>query len=145
MHDFVSQYPRLFSLSAVGLAVVAWMGLVLSWLSGWRSLAERYRTEREFPAHRRRMQSAMMQGGIGYNNILTLGSDAAGLYLRLPAVFRFGQPPLFVPWTDIAVDDPTEVLFQTRQTLRLGPDAIPLRVRMRLAQFLLEGRGARLS
>ena len=43
----------------------------------------------------------------------------------------------------IEVDDPTEVLFATRQTLRLGlgPDGIPLRVRESLGQFLLAGKG----
>lgn len=138
MHDLVSQ--RWFPLAAVVFAIMAWMALVLSWLSGWRSLAKRYRTEREFPVYRRQMQTAAMKGGIRYSNIVTAGSDAEGLYLRLPAILSLGQPPLFVPWADIQVDDPTESLFVKRQTLRLGPDGIPLRVRESLAEFLLAGR-----
>jgi len=140
MQEIVSQYPRLVAITVIAMALIVWMALVLSWLSGWRSLAKRYRTEREFPAHRRRMQTATMRGGIGYNFIVTLASDAEGLYLGLPAIFRLGQPPLFIPWADVSVDEPKQLRLVMLSTLWLGPDGIPLRVRTSLVEFLLAGK-----
>jgi hypothetical protein len=109
-------------------------------ISGWQSLAKRYRTEREFPAHRRGLQSAQMRMRAGYNNILTVGSDAEGIYLDVLILFRPGHPRLFIPWTEVQAEEPTRWLFLAMRTLRLGPDGIPLKVRMKLADFLLQAR-----
>ena len=147
MQEFVNQHPGLF-IAAFAVffllaSMVAMAGVAAT--GGWRLLAERYRTEREMPTRRRILQRAQMRWYTSYNNILTLGSDAEGLYMALPRIMSFGHPPLFIPWREIQVGEPRGwSLFMTRRLL-LGPDAIPLRVREPLAQFLLEPRGGEIA
>jgi hypothetical protein len=143
MQEFMTQHPS-FATAAAGAGFVLWFSFV-SWftslLLGWRSLAQRYRTERQFPEHRRWMQSASMRLGGGINHALTLGSDAEGIYAGMTISIFVGYPRLFIPWTDISVEEPRRWFFFMARRLRLGPDAIPLRVREPLADFLLEPRG----
>ncbi|HWB33552.1 MAG TPA: hypothetical protein VG714_10280 [Acidobacteriaceae bacterium] len=143
MQQFASQHPALYIVAITAffllVSMVAIQGVALT--GGWRSLAERYRTERELPEHRRSIQRAQMRWATNYNNILTLGSDAEGLYMAMPSLLRFSHPTLFIPWSDIQVEEPRRWLFLMTQRLRLGPDRIPLRLREPLAQFLLEPRG----
>ncbi|MDP9050287.1 MAG: hypothetical protein M3O31_06110 [Acidobacteriota bacterium] len=89
----MTQHAGLSGAGFVVFFVVMWMlaGALVGMVAGWRSLAERYRTERRFPAHRRWMQSARMRAGVGYNNVLTLGSDAEGIYLKVFVLFRFSH------------------------------------------------------
>lgn len=144
MQEFVNQHPALFILAIAAFflltSVVAMGGVAV--VGGWRSLAGRYRTERELPEHRRSLQRAQMRLGTNYNNILTLGSDADGLYMAMPKLLSLGHPRLFIPWSEIQVEEPQRWFFFMTRRLRLGPDRIPLRVREALADFLLEARGA---
>lgn len=82
-----------------------------------------------------------MRAGIGYNNVLTLASDPEGLYLGVMILFRMGHPNLFVTWSEIEFEEPKQWLFYKVQTLRLGPDRTPLRLRVSLVDFLLVGKG----
>jgi hypothetical protein len=143
MQAFMDQYPGWSAAGFVVYFAALWMGVgfLISMVSGWHSLAERYRTDRPFPTHKRWMQSAKMRFSCGYNSILTLASDSEALYLGVLAPFRVGHPRLFVPWGNIRVEEPKRYLFLMSRMLRLGPDAIPLRVREPLAQFLLGPRG----
>ena len=34
-----------------------------------------------------------------------MGADARGLYLSVFFLFRFGHPPIFVPWRDITITE----------------------------------------
>ena len=143
MQEFPNQHPALFAV-AICAGFITWFAFI-TWVTalvaGWRSLAGRYRTDREFPEHRRRMQSAMMRSGIGMNHALTFGSDEEGIYMGLTIPILAGYPKLFIPWSDIQVEEPRRWWFLMRRRLRLGPDAIPLRIREPLAQFLLQARG----
>ena len=143
MQEFANQHPALFiagfAVFFLLVSMVSMAGVALA--GGWRLLAERYRTERELPEHRRSLQRAQMRWYTSYNNILTLGSDAEGLYMALPKLFRFSHPTLFIPWNVIQVGEPKGWSVLLMRRLLLGPDAIPLRVREPLAQFLLEPRG----
>ena len=40
-------------------------------------------------------------GGVGYRNIVNFGADSSGLFLSVFPLFRLGNPPLFIPWSDI--------------------------------------------
>jgi len=143
MQVFVSQHPGLYGVGFASCFVVLWVvsGFLVGLASGWQILAERYRTELEYPVHRRRMQSAQMRALIGYNNVLTLGSDMEGIYLGMPFLFRIGHPRLFVPWAEIEIEAPKRWLLFEVQTLRLGVNRIPLRLRVSLVDFLLASRG----
>jgi hypothetical protein len=144
MQQFVTQHPNGFAAGMAAFFVALWfvVGLVISLVSGWHALAERYRTDREFPVRRRPMQSARMRAACGYNNILTLGSDEEGIYMGMTISLFPGHRRLFIPWADIEVQEAKRVLWAMMRTLRLGPDRIPLRVRESLAEFLLAGRGS---
>jgi hypothetical protein len=74
---------------------------LLSWVSGWHKLAQRYRFEREFVGERWRFQSAGMRWNTAYRGILTVGANAEGLYLAVAFLFRPGHPPLLIPWREI--------------------------------------------
>lgn len=144
MQGFATQHPGMFVGSILVWVAIVWAGIgtLISLTSGWRSLAETYTTDREFPGHQRKLQSARMRAGANYNNILTLGSDSEGLFLKLTLKMFLSHPPLLIPWTEVVVEEPTRYLFVMMRTFRLGPNGIPLRVREPLAQFLLESRPA---
>ena len=129
---------EVFALFAVWFSFVSW---VTSLAAGWRSLARKYRTDREFPEHRRRMQRAAMRSGVRINNVLTIGSDVEGIYVGLTIPIMLGYPRLFIPWTDILVEEPRRWMFYRTQRLVVGRERIGFRIREPLAQFLLEPRG----
>src|ERR1035437_4807275 len=144
MEEFARQHPAVFPAAFPGFFVVLWVavGCIVRMVGGWWGLAQRYRTERPFPDHRRRMQNGQMRSAVGYNNVLTLASDPEGFYMGVMFFFRLGHPRLFIPWADIEIEAPKRWLFFKVQTLRLGPDRIPLRLREPLVDFLLVGKGA---
>ena len=111
-------------------------------LSGWSALGRQFHTEQPLPPHRRRFQSGAMRASMSYNNILTVASDAAGFYLDVPSFMRLGHPRLFVPWAQIEIDGPKRWFFRDVQTLNLGPKRVPLRLRVSLVNYLLEGKAA---
>lgn len=143
MQTFLNQHPVWSAFAFVIYFVALWtgVGFIIGLVSGWHSLAERYKTDRMFPDHKRRMRSAKMRFSASYNNVLTLASDLEGLYLGVFVVFRVGHPPLFVPWSEIQVDEPKRYFFLMSRMFYLGPNRVPFRIREPLAQFLLQPRG----
>ncbi len=123
-----------------GLWVIIFTGA--SHLGGWASLARNYSYPDKFSGDRWRFQSAQMRWFMGYNNCLTIGANAEGLYLSILFPFRFAHPPLFIPWREISVI-PRKILWIRFVELRLGRElAMPLRIRERLAQKLKNAAGA---
>jgi hypothetical protein len=139
MPYFLNQHPALVALAFIAYFVLLWcaIGFSLSLLGGWRELAKTYRTERPFPPRALRLRSGAMRRGIGYHSVLTLGSDAEGLYLGVFLLFRLGHPRLFIPWNQVSVGQVGKRLFLPIQTLRLGSSRVPLTIRPRLVQQLL--------
>lgn len=90
---------------AVFLAFAAWVGMltVIARAGGWAALAQVYQSAGDFEGRRWWFQTGQMGGGIRYGGILTVGANLRGLYLSVLVPFRFGHPPLFIPWTDITV------------------------------------------
>lgn len=81
--------------------IVMWTGIVflIGATGGWRKLGKTYAAGAEvFTGTLWHMQSAVMGGIARYNNILTIGADARGLYLDICGLFRPGHPRLFIPW-----------------------------------------------
>lgn len=77
------------------------VSILISRISGWADLAERYSFDGSFEGKRWRFVSARMRWKTGYNNVMTVGSNAKGLYLAMFLLFRPGHRPLFIPWHDI--------------------------------------------
>lgn len=116
------------------LALVTVTSFFVALWSGWRLLAERYRCEREFTGERWRFQSGRMRGGCGYNNCLTLGANAEGLYM---SVILPWHPPLFIPWVEITVREEQQ-WWGNGTVFTLGRETqIPLRVFKSMGDKLL--------
>jgi hypothetical protein len=84
-----------------------WIGItfLIGATGGWRTLSKTYAATNEFTGKRWHMQSGTMGGFARYNNILTIGADARGLYLAVFALFRPGHPPLFIPWEFVRIQE----------------------------------------
>jgi len=88
----------------VGFAAL-WVAIsyVLSFVGGWRTLAEHYRAPEDITTERNwRFQSGIMSGIMRYNGALSIGTNRTGM--RLSMLFLFpGHPTLFIPWSDVTV------------------------------------------
>lgn len=84
-----------------------WAGvtLLLSFLSGWSSLAGTYRGRLSSVEGVVGMGSGMMSR-FGFpasmNNVLNVAVGAEGVQLSLFPLFALGSPPLLIPWSDLA-------------------------------------------
>jgi hypothetical protein len=83
-----------------------WMVLTqfVARISGWRSLAEAYPSIADPTGPLLRFQSAGLRMGSNYGGILNVATDAQGISLSVVLLFRFGHPPVFVPWGDIQAE-----------------------------------------
>jgi hypothetical protein len=124
-------------------AIVAWVvvGLVYRHVSGWASLAKRYRCDEEFSGNRLRFRSARMRYWTGYGNCLTMGVNARGFFLSLSIPVFPGFPPLFIPWNETGLRR-TSFLLTKYVELHLGSGpAIPFRIFEGLAAKLAAPAG----
>jgi len=134
------------AIAVVPLFIVAlWttVGFLISRISGWALLAERFRTDSRFPGPTWGWQSARMRWGCNYNNCLTIGSDPSGLYLSMMFLFRIGSPALLVPWPEVIVWRRRTVLFFQFVEFRLGrEEQVPFMIRKKLADSLQSAAGS---
>jgi len=86
--------------------VVLWnlVVLLISAISGWRHLAGYYRAPGPFSGQKWTWQMGWF-GAARYRGVLTVGADTSGLYLDVMPLFRIGHPALFIPWSDITIED----------------------------------------
>jgi hypothetical protein len=116
--------------------ICLWCGIVLliSRLSGWATLANRFRLSLPFAASKWRWQSARMRFTANYSGCLTVGSDPTGLYLDIFALWKIGHPPLFLPWSEVSVRRRGKILIFGYVELTLGrEEQIPFRISAGLA------------
>ena len=73
---------------------------MMSLLGGWAALARNYRAV-EIPEGKRFLFQSASMGSVNYGSCLTVVVGSAGLYLKVFPLFRFGHPPLLIPWTDL--------------------------------------------
>ena len=76
---------------------------IVSWVSGWRRLAEHFGTAFEFRGDVVAFVSARI-GIANYSGMLTVGASEEGLYLVPIRIYRLFHRPILVPWTEIAAD-----------------------------------------
>jgi hypothetical protein len=128
---------------AIAFLICLWVVIftMISQLGGWASLAGRYRESDTYSGPRWKMQSGQMRWFTNYNNCLTLGANATGLYLGILFICRIGHPPLFIPWREIAVSR-KKILWTNFVELRLGHETdIPFRIGTGLAEKLKAAAG----
>jgi hypothetical protein len=144
LQTFPDSHPVAFAV-ILGLFAVITFCLSLAMVSlagGWHELSKRFRLDNPFDGITEGMQSGRMRFFGNSKNSLRLGADAEGLYLSVPALFRFMHPPLFVPWREIEIHHPKAWLFGEYVTLTLGNDErIPLRIGGSAALMLEEAAG----
>jgi hypothetical protein len=115
-----------------------WIFFVGTWLfvtgflalGGWRGLARAYPAPSQAPDVRFSMRSGKL-GIVNYGNCLNLGASKEGLHLSVFFLFRFGNPPVVVPWNDIQATAKKGWIFDSvvfrfakapGSTLRIGED-----------------------
>ena len=88
----------------ISLFIFSWGGvsILISYWSGWKTLAQYYPYQNEPLSQRKLFQCASMRG-VSFNNCLTIGASVQGLYLAMPFLFSVGFPKLFIPWSDIKI------------------------------------------
>jgi len=112
--------------------VAMWIGVMalLSHMSGWPKLAAVYRARRP-PSGRCFLFARGKVGEVWFNGCLTIYTSPEGLYLSVWPIFRFREPPLFIPWSEVRDRRETRWLWwrliefnvgsPTVGTIRLGP------------------------
>ena len=95
---------------------------LLARLSGWATLAERFRSDAPVDGTRFRFASGSLGRGwfpVSYGSCLFVTVNSMGLRLSLFLLFRFSSPPLFVPWTAVESIVQKRILFIRFTTLVL--------------------------
>ena len=115
-----AHFAAIFPLYFVGLWCA--ISFVLSRISGWGLLSQRFRASEAFYGEKWGWQSARLRW-CSYNNCLTVGANEAGLYLAVQLPFRLFHPALLIPWREIEVETGKMFfgLYDTAQ-FRIGMD-----------------------
>lgn len=140
MEDFLNKYP----LAILPLLILFWCAIlfVVGRLSGWSTLAGRFRLASTFAGATWEFRSARMRWTFHYGNCVTVGANASGLMLSVLFPFRPGHPPLFIPWSEILVAERRKILFFRRVQLLLGrEEQIPLVISGRLSDCIQAAAG----
>jgi len=98
MQPAPEELPLWFPFFFVGL----WLGVgaLLSQLSGWPRLAQRFRAANRPPGQVLKRQVAKI-GLVSEGGVTHMIVSPEGLYLWTNPLFRFLRPPLMIPWTAI--------------------------------------------
>ena len=126
---FREGFPYFFPALFVGIWLLVMF--LLSRLGGWHRLAYRYRLSSTFSGKVWRFQSGRFNWA-AYNNCLSVGANGKGLYLAPLFLFRFGHPPLLIPWGDITVEKKKFLAWTYSDLLFPGVPGVRLRISGRL-------------
>lgn len=119
------------------LALWAFISYLVSWVGGWHLLAQRFRADSEFDGTLIRWSYATMRWGVHYNGALKIGANAEGLYIASIFLLRMGHPPLYIPWTEVGVEQSPWWAMYLSVTLILGKEQqIPFRISRSTARKL---------
>lgn len=147
MQQWIDQHQTVFWAYVFPVYFVAlwcFVCVLVSYIGGWTALARGFRCRSIFVGERWRFQSAAMRFGAHYGNCLTVGGSDQGLYLSPMFLFRFMQPPLLIPWHEVAVARRWQFLLVRRVRLELGRELrIPFSIHPRLADRLRLAAGDR--
>jgi hypothetical protein len=141
--------PVLWHFLAIPFSVAAWillLAFLISKLSGWSLLAQRFRAGEPWSGESWSWQSARFRGWCNYNRCLVFGANPEALYLSPMPLFRIFSPfsaPLRIPWNEIEVET-GKVLFGWGETaqLRIGiQERVTLRIYGKLVGRLRQAAG----
>ncbi len=111
----------LFPIAFPFLFAGMWVGVsyLLSRMSGWRALSQRYPAVAE-PVGERLIWASAQLGGVSFRSCLNMTLSPAGLYMVPARMFRLFMPPLLIPWSDVRFAGFPKVFFFEFACLRLG-------------------------
>lgn len=131
-----------FSATFVIFFVVVWcfVCLVISLLGGWFALSRRFAKQSEPLGETRTagpfFYKVCMRFWGNYSSVIRLTAAGDALYPSVLFPFRFGHPPLRIPWNEITVGT-TRRFFRNWLVLTLGnEERIPMRIPERMARKL---------
>ena len=114
---------------------------VLATLSGWSSLATRFRSNQAVQGERFRFASASLGARwfpVTYGNCLFVTVAPSGFGLSVLVLFRLMSPPLFIPWSEVESATEGRFLFKRFTALRVVGHWSHVKVYGRVGQALLE-------
>lgn len=82
--------------SIIGPSIWCLVVYIISFTSGWHSLAKNYATD-SFPEQTQSC-SGVFNYSSNYTGTLEYAETAEGLYLKTSFLFKIGHRPLFIPW-----------------------------------------------
>jgi len=128
-------HPQIFFL----FFIFVWLGIAfsLSYISGWRQLAQYYPYQNQTIVNKRQFQWANVRG-ISYKGCVTIGGNEQGLYLSILFLFSFGHPSLFIPWSDIKIERKKYWWFPVLELSIVQTPTVKIRFFQSLENFLQE-------
>lgn len=107
--------------------------LLFPYMSGWNRLAKLYGTKQSPPPNLAWMETGSV-GLVVFKGVLSVGVTSQGIYLNVFPVFRFGYPPLLIPWSAIKKIEPADALFVQRYRFYLDSPKIKIILRKELLE-----------
>ena len=117
------------------------LNFIVSQLTGWARIAAHYRNPGRFPEKVWRYQTITTRWGLGYKGGTTVGADAMGVYFSFGFLFRFGHPPVFVPWGDIKITEKQVTRSKVLELRFRKTEDLPVRILPDLGANLAEAAG----
>ena len=118
------------------------VNFVISRLTGWARMAAHYPDMGGFTGKVWRFQTVTTRRGMGYKGNVNVGADSRGLYLSMFVLFRFGHPPLFVPWNDITITEKQVFKLKVLELRFRKTEDLPVRIPGKLGYRLAEAAGS---
>jgi hypothetical protein len=113
----IALIPLLFAIIfPIFWCAVIWL---ISQISGWAALAQRYRAMQPASGKVWSWQYGMI-GWAGYNGVLKLTANAEGLFMENIWLFSFGHPRLFIPWYEFREAKVESYFFRRQVRAKVG-------------------------
>lgn len=93
-----------------------WVGVsfMLARFAGWSRLADRF-TAKAPPTGKKFWIESGKFGWVSYNSCLTIHVGPEGLHVAVWPPFRFGHPPLLIPWRELRKVGSRKIFFLGEQ------------------------------
>ena len=132
--------PLYYALFFLGFWLL--LNFIVSRLTGWAQMAAHYRNAGGFPEKVWRYQTIRTRWGMGYKGCTNVGIDSRGLHFSFGFLFRFGHPPLFVPWGDITITEKKILKSKVLELRFRKTEDLPVRIFAELGDRLAQAAGS---
>jgi hypothetical protein len=124
------------------LLVAAWapLSIAISYVSGWHLLSKRFQAQAEPYGDTRRAgpfsYGVQLRFRVNYSGVIRMITAYDALYVSAVFPFRFGHPPLCIPWDEVR-GRRAKLLWHRFVILTLGQqERVPVRISERMARKL---------